>query len=78
MEPGALLRYSFGHLRPAFFPQRIHGDTTSPGVTTFAYATLVAPLLAKERDNPDLIIVRLRSQKDAEHWLNGPLVDASH
>ena len=31
-----------------------------------------------ERENPDLIIVRLRSQKDADHWLDGPLVDASH
>ena len=30
-----------------------------------------------ERENPDLVIVRLRSQKDAERWLKGPLVDAS-
>jgi adenylate kinase family enzyme len=30
-----------------------------------------------ERENPDLVIVRLRSPKDVERWLTGPLVDAS-
>jgi hypothetical protein len=31
-----------------------------------------------ERENPDLVIVRLRSQKDTEGWLKGPLANASH
>ncbi len=31
-----------------------------------------------ERENPDLVIVRLRSQKDTEGWLKGPLADTSH